>query len=104
VGTFDQRMLWRVLSDPAANSEHVNPLFSADAGDRDINRIDQLRGRTIGVDAHDCQAAADSGINAKDVHDIYSAACAGASRSARSRRQSTAACADRASGGATAFR
>src|SRR6516164_2883722 len=52
-GAFDERMLRRVLSDPIANSEYVDALFGAYAGDRNIDCIDELWGCAVGVDSYD---------------------------------------------------
>ena len=54
------------LGEPAANGEHVDALFGADAGDRNVDGVDKLRRSAVCIDRHDGQAAADTGIDAED--------------------------------------
>src|SRR6516165_5307183 len=42
LGALDQRVLRGVLRNPVADGEHIDALFGAYAGDRNVDRIDEL--------------------------------------------------------------
>src|SRR6516162_10211641 len=56
---------------PGADGEHVDALLGADAGHRDVDRVDELRRGAV-VDLNDGEAAMDTWITTKDAHCIVS--------------------------------
>jgi hypothetical protein len=67
LGALDERVLRSVPLNPAADSNHIDPLFGAYAGDRNVDRVDELRRSTIRVNKYDCQSAANFRIIAENV-------------------------------------
>jgi hypothetical protein len=59
----------RVLCDPVADGENVDTLLCADADNRNVDCVDELRSGAIGIDVNSCQTAADTRINAENVDD-----------------------------------
>src|SRR5262249_51586968 len=68
LGSFDEGVLWLMHVHPTSDREHVDSFFRLDAGDRDIDRIDELWRRAV-LDGDDGQSAVDSRVDARDDHD-----------------------------------
>src|SRR5262249_48639731 len=66
---FDCAVIGLMPSEPIGNSKHVDPHLRAGADDRDVDRIDKLRRGAVD-ELYDCEAAMDSGIDAKDLHGL----------------------------------
>jgi hypothetical protein len=61
LSAFNYGVIRLMCLDPGPNREHVDALFRADTGDRDVDRIDDLRRRAVELD--NGEPAVDSGIN-----------------------------------------
>src|SRR5262249_34490897 len=67
LGAFNQCMLWSVLRDPIADGEHIDSFLGTDAGDRNVDRVDEAGGGAVRVNGYDCQATANSGIDTENI-------------------------------------
>jgi hypothetical protein len=50
------------------DGEHVDPLLGTDAGDGNIDGVDEPRSGAVHINGDDGETAADAGIDAENIH------------------------------------